>query len=123
MPRWIAMAWFRPRSNRARHRAQGTQLSRPSLPNELWCADYKGEFMLADRRYCYPLTITDFANRYLLGSSAHRCQRPLGNLSQRSGLSVDYICKCGQRLTAASGFSSHNTLTIFHSPLNFATCR
>ena len=35
-------------------------------PNDLWCADYKGEFMLADRRYCYPLTITDFASRYLL---------------------------------------------------------
>ena len=22
--------------------------------------------MLADRRYCYPLTVTDFASRYLL---------------------------------------------------------
>jgi putative transposase len=55
-----------PRPNRARHRAQGTQLSRPSLPNDLWCADYKGEFMLADKRYCYPLTITDFSSRYLL---------------------------------------------------------
>jgi putative transposase len=32
----------------------------------LWCADYNGEFMLANRRYCYPLTITDFASRYLL---------------------------------------------------------
>ena len=38
---------------------------RPLAPNDLWCADYKGEFMLADRRYCYPLTITDFASRYL----------------------------------------------------------
>ena len=38
----------------------------PTQPNDLWCADYKGEFMLADRRYCYPLTITDFASRYLL---------------------------------------------------------
>jgi putative transposase len=27
--------------------------------------DPKGGFVLADRRYCYPLTITDFA-RYLL---------------------------------------------------------
>ena len=35
-------------------------------PTILWCADYKGEFMLADQRYCYPLTITDFASRYLL---------------------------------------------------------
>jgi hypothetical protein len=25
-----------------------------------------GEFMLGDRRYCYPLTITDFSSRYLL---------------------------------------------------------
>lgn len=38
----------------------------PRLPNDLWCADYKGEFMLADRPYCYPLTITDFASRYQL---------------------------------------------------------
>ena len=34
------------------------RLSRPTRPNDLWCADYKGEFMLADQRYCYPLTIT-----------------------------------------------------------------
>jgi putative transposase len=49
-----------------RHKAQGTGLSLPRHPNDLWCADYKGEFMLADRTYCYPLTITDFASRYLL---------------------------------------------------------
>jgi putative transposase len=54
------------RRTRRRNRAEGTTLSRPAQPNELWCADYKGEFMLADRRYCYPLTITDFASRYLL---------------------------------------------------------
>ena len=43
-----------------------TALTRPTEPNALWCADYKGEFMLGNRRYCYPLTITDFASRYLL---------------------------------------------------------
>jgi putative transposase len=48
------------------HRAQGTTLSKPTRPNDLWCADYKGEFMLADKRYCYPLTITDSVSRYLL---------------------------------------------------------
>ena len=35
-------------------------------PNGLWCADYKGEFMLGNRRYCYPLTISDYRSRYLL---------------------------------------------------------
>ena len=53
-----------------RHRAQGTALSQASQPNDLWCADYKGEFMLADKRYCYPLTITDFASRYLIACEA-----------------------------------------------------
>jgi putative transposase len=58
------------RPRKPRLKAQGTNLSQPLLPNDLWCADYKGEFMLADRRYCYPLTITDFATRYLLGCEA-----------------------------------------------------
>jgi putative transposase len=63
------------RRGRSRHRAQGTALSRPAAPNDLWCADYKGEFMLSDRRYCYPLTITDFASRYLLCCEAQASTR------------------------------------------------
>jgi putative transposase len=55
---------------RRRHTAAATALSRPTEPNALWCADYKGEFMLGNRRYCYPLTITDFASRYLLTCEA-----------------------------------------------------
>src|SRR5438105_3185323 len=58
------------RRRRRRHRATGTELSRPTEPNALWCADYKGEFMLANRQYCYPLTVTDFASRYLLTCDA-----------------------------------------------------
>lgn len=49
-----------------RYKAKGTDLSRPKDPNELWCADYKGEFLLGNKRYCYPLTISDFSSRYLL---------------------------------------------------------
>ena len=59
--------------HRRRRRRPGpgpTTLSRPTEPNALWCADYKGEFMLGNRRYCYPLTITDFASRYLLTCEA-----------------------------------------------------
>jgi transposase len=58
------------RKGRRRNKATGTPLSASDQPNDLWCADYKGEFMLADRRYCYPLTITDFASRYLIACEA-----------------------------------------------------
>ncbi len=34
--------------------------------NDVWCADYKGEFKTGDGIYCYPLTITDGCTRYLL---------------------------------------------------------
>ncbi len=51
---------------RSRPRAQGTPLSQGLHPNDLWSADFKGEFQLGDKRYCYPLTVTDHASRYLL---------------------------------------------------------
>lgn len=35
-------------------------------PNDVWCADYKGEFRLRNGAYCYPLTISDGASRYLI---------------------------------------------------------
>jgi transposase InsO family protein len=54
------------RPKRPRTRAEGTPLSEGLAPNDLWATDYKGEFMLGDKRYCYPLTVTDHASRYLL---------------------------------------------------------
>ena len=58
------------RRRRRRQTVAATTLSHPTEPNALWCADYKGEFMLGNRRYCYPLTITDFASRYVLTCEA-----------------------------------------------------
>jgi putative transposase len=58
------------RRRRRRSSSAATPLSQPTGANALWCADYKGEFMLGNRRYCYPLTITDFATRYLLACEA-----------------------------------------------------
>jgi transposase InsO family protein len=54
------------RGGRLRHRARGTPLSQGAAPNDLWCADFKGEFKLGNGRYCYPLTVTDHASRFLL---------------------------------------------------------
>ncbi len=53
-----------------RHRARGTPLSQGTAPNDLWCADFKGEFKLGNGRYCFPLTVSDNASRFLLLSEA-----------------------------------------------------
>jgi len=55
-----------PAIGRPRHRATGTTLSAGDTPNALWCADFKGEFKLGNGQYCYPLTVTDHASRFLL---------------------------------------------------------
>jgi transposase InsO family protein len=59
----------------ARRRRRGTPAwgggrLQPQTPNELWCADYKGQFRLGNTHYCYPLTITDRFSRMLLGCEA-----------------------------------------------------
>ena len=54
------------RMGRRRNKARGTALSSGANPNDLWCADFKGEFTMGNKRYCYPLTVTDHASRYLL---------------------------------------------------------
>jgi transposase InsO family protein len=54
------------RRGRKRPRATGTSLSDGVAANDLWCADYKGEFQLGNRSWCYPLTVTDHASRFVL---------------------------------------------------------
>src|SRR5258708_9998681 len=45
------------RRGRRRNHAQGTPLSLGQKPNQLWCTDYKGEFLLGNKKYCFPLTV------------------------------------------------------------------
>ena len=35
-------------------------------PNDLWTADFKGQFRTGDGKYCFPLTLADQHTRYLL---------------------------------------------------------
>jgi putative transposase len=49
------------------HRAHpGKPETEATRPNELWSADFKGQFKLGNGQYCYPLTIMDSASRYVL---------------------------------------------------------
>jgi transposase InsO family protein len=48
-------------------RAQGTgTLAAAGEPNQVWCIDFKGWFRTGDGVRCEPLTISDYATRYLL---------------------------------------------------------
>lgn len=35
-------------------------------PNQLWSVDFKGQFKLSNRQWCYPLTVMDHKSRYLI---------------------------------------------------------
>ena len=60
------------RSRRRYRRAHpGCPKSTPHGPNDIWAADYKGQFRLKNGQYCFPLTVSDLASRYVLGVDAH----------------------------------------------------
>jgi len=66
--------------------AHSSVLKEAESSNEIWCADFKGQFRLQDGKYCYPLTISDHYSRYLLG-----CQ---GLLHPRHNETQDYFERC-----------------------------
>jgi putative transposase len=58
------------RRQRRRIGHPGKPTSQMLAPNDVWSADYKGQFRTGDGRYCYPLTVSDGFSRYLLGCPA-----------------------------------------------------
>lgn len=54
------------RKPRPKPRHPGRPYVEMHAPNDVWTADFKGEFLTRDHRYCYPLTIADGCSRYLL---------------------------------------------------------
>jgi transposase InsO family protein len=52
------------------YKSVGTELTKSLAPNDIWCADFKGQFKMQNNRYCYPLTISDHFSRYLLSCEA-----------------------------------------------------
>lgn len=49
----------------------GCPKSVPQGPNDIWAADYKGQFRLKNGDYCFPLTVSDLSSRFVLGCDAH----------------------------------------------------
>lgn len=55
-----------PRRARQRVPSYPKPLKSTNETNELWSADYKGQFLTRDGKWCYPLTVMDHASRFLL---------------------------------------------------------
>ena len=47
-------------------------------PNDMWQADFKGNFLLGDGKRCYPLSILDDCSRYCLCADAKQNEQLLG---------------------------------------------
>ena len=51
---------------RRRWKHPGAAPFNTTAPNQIWTCDFKGQFLMRNGRYCYPLTIVDHYSRYLL---------------------------------------------------------
>ncbi|MDQ6886064.1 MAG: leucine zipper domain-containing protein [Gemmatimonadota bacterium] len=61
----------RPRRVRAaRSTTRNWGQSAAVAPNDVWTADFKGQFRLGTGPYCYPLTVADAYSRFLIGCTA-----------------------------------------------------
>ena len=93
-----------------RPRAKGTPLSTGQHPNDLLCVDFKGEFLLGNRRYCYPLTVTDHAARFVLLCEALESTREETAFTAFEGLFKERGLPTGIRSDNGVPFASPNAL-------------
>lgn len=78
------------RRRRRRSPRPGKPVVDARRPNDVWTADFKGEFRMGDRRLCYPLTVADRMSRYLLGCQGRSSVATLGARSVFERVFVDY---------------------------------
>lgn len=111
---------------RRRHRARGTPLSRATAPNALWCADFKGEFKLGNGQYCYPLTVTDQASRFLLLCEALESTKEAGTfeafrqLFRERGLPAAIRSDNGLPFASPNGLYNLSKLSVWWLRLGIA---
>ena len=111
--------------NRA-NKAVGTALSQAAAPNDLWCADFKGEFQLGNRQYCYPLTVTDQASRMILMCEALESTRELPvieafvRLFRQRGLPEAIRSDNGLPFASPNGLYNLSRLSVFWLRLGIA---
>lgn len=69
---------IKPRKRRRRVSPYTEPFAPVHEPNELWSVDFKGQFKLANGRWCYPLTVMDHHSRYLIACQSLSSVKTLG---------------------------------------------
>jgi transposase InsO family protein len=107
----------RERRRRRKPKASPTELRQAQGPNELWCVDFKGDFVVGHRR-CYPLTATDSFSRFLLGcdvldsTSTHNARPVFERLFREYGL-PDAIRSDNGAPFASTGLGGLTSLSVW----------
>ncbi len=111
---------------RRRFKAEGTVLSQAAAPNDLWCADFKGEFKTGDGRTCYPLTVSDQASRMILCCEALESTREAPvieafvRLFQERGLPAAIRSDNGLPFASPNGLYNLSKLSVWWLRLGIA---
>ena len=104
---------IKPRRRRRRWAHPGRPIVEIRNCNDVWTADFKGEFKTGNGQWCYPLTILDPYSRYLLACSAKTSTQHTGampvfeQLFRRCGLPQQILTDNGAPFssTALCGLS------------------
>lgn len=105
----------RPR-RRLKHGTGG--LGGDESPNGVWATDFKGQHRLEDKKYCYPLTVTDSHSRYLLACRGYlsicgvSVQKVFRRLFRTYGV-PDHIRSDNGIPFASTGAGRLTTLSVF----------
>lgn len=96
-------------------------------PNDLWQMDFKGEFRMGNRRYCYPLTVLDDHSRYSIGLVAcdgqtfATVQAHLTGIFRRYGLPKAFYVDNGNPWGVSHSPGGHTRLTAWLMRLDVKT--
>jgi transposase InsO family protein len=111
---------------RRRFKAEGTQLSQAISANDLWCTDFKGEFRLGNGSYCYPLTVSDQASRFVLACEALESTKEIpvieafARLFRERGLPEAIRSDNGLPFASPNGLYNLSRLSVFWLRLGIA---
>ena len=109
----------RRRSDRERAAWAHPGLTTAAAPNDVWAADFKGEFRLGSGPYCYPLTVTDLFSRAVLGltglptTASGSAQRALIRYFEAYGLPTVIRTDNGTPFGAPRALGGLSTLAVW----------